>query len=346
MRTPVTPFLLSACAWVVAGVAFTACGDGNSGSLPDAAQPDAPLVGPHLDAAPSEAPAQPDAPVVGPNLDAAPSEVPVVKPRLDGASLDTSVVPPAVDYCTSKPVQASVTNVSGTWVVRTIGAIVVNAPIIGVVHQQIVLTLLVDVSQQGTNLVADGRYCNRQQKSDPGALTQVIIPDAWAHTETPLQRPGTFAVASDGAPVVIFTTMAETMGAVLTSPGTEPLPTAADDPRVIDQDNDGNPGITVSLTGLGISGQLYAVQRQITSFAGIPVSQNRIEGAVTFSTEQNVLDSNPPSLATLYAQAGQSGADPTVCSSTFTMIKVADAADGGAVTCAWVRANEAALIGP
>lgn len=306
---------------------LAACGSGD-GSKPDSALPVTP-----------DGSGLPEAAVV--------SDAPVA---LDTTGGSEAGVPeagsPAGGYCTSKPALANATDLTGTWVVRVIGAIVVKAPIIGMVHQQIVLTLLVDVAQQGTNVVADGRYCNRQQKSEPGALTQVIIPDAWAHTETPIQRPGTYTVGSDGTPVVVFTTIPETMGAVLASPGTDTLPTAADDPRVIDQDNDGNPGITVSLTGLSLSGQLYAVQRQITSFTGIPVSPDRIEGAVTFTTEQNVVGSNPSNLADLYAQGGQSGADPTACSSTFTMVKLADAVDGGAaVTCEWVRANETTLFG-
>jgi hypothetical protein len=58
-----------------------------------------------------------------------------------------------------------------------------------------------------------------------------------------------------------------------------------------------------------------------------------------------VLGSNPSSLAVLYAQAGQSGADPTPCTSTIAMVKLTDA-DGGAVTCDWVRANETTWFGP
>jgi len=317
--------LLLAASLVGSGLLLSACGDGSSPS-PDAAPPsDAAFL--------SEAALPMDT--------ALPSDT-----TLPGA-LDTGEAAVGTDYCTSKPIAASVADISGTWAVRVTGAIVVNAPIIGVVHQQMVLTLLVDIDQQGTNVVADGRYCNRKQESAPGSLTQVIIPDAWAHTETPMNRPGTFAVSGDGVPVLVIPTMSETMGAVLASPLTDTLPATVDDPRVIDEDSDGNPGITVYLTGIALSGQLYAVQRQITSFAVIPVAADRLEGAVTFSTEQNVLGSNPPTLATLYAQAGQSGADPAPCSSTITMVKLTVAGvDGGAVTCDWVRANEPALFGP
>jgi hypothetical protein len=240
----------------------------------------------------------------------------------------------------SQPTSSSTADISGTWAARVTGAIVVNAPIIGVVHQQMVLTLLVNVTQQGTDLIVDGRYCNRKQKSEQGALTQVVIPDAWAHTETPIHRLGTYTVGGDGLPVLVMSTFAETMGAVLASPAMDTLPTTPTDTRVIDQDNDGHPGITVYISGLA-SGTLYAVQRQITSFTAVPATPNRFEGTVQFSTEQNVLGSDPETPAVLYSQAGQSGADPTVAS-TITMVRLADAT----VSCECVRANDTALFGP
>ena len=38
-----------------------------------------------------------------------------------------------------------------------------------------------------------------------------------------------------------------------------PLPGEADDPRVVDADSDGNPGVTVQVRGL-IDGEVYMVQ--------------------------------------------------------------------------------------
>jgi hypothetical protein len=253
----------------------------------------------------------------------------------------------AGEFCTSKPPVTSVTDLSGMWVVRATGAIIVDAQIIGIMRQQMVLTLLVNITQQGTDLIVDGRYCNRKQVSDPGALTQVIIPDAWAHTETLMHRTGTFAVGeTEGFPVLTFPRMAEAMGAVLTPPS-EDLPTRADDPRVIDQDNDGKPGITVVLSGIGLSGALYAAQLLTTKVRAIAVAVDRVEGALTFTSAQNVLDSYPSQLKDLYEKGGKSGADPVVCNSGFTMVKLTNAPgiDGGGVTCEWVRDNSVTLFG-
>lgn len=273
----------------------------------------------------------------------------------------------ASPFCTGKAALASVTDLTGTWVARIAGAQVVNAPIIGVMRNQTVLYLLLNITQQGTAIMADGRYCDRIQVNGPGSLAPISIPNAWARTETPVHRSGTFMVGTDGAPVLKFSQVTEVIGAVLAQPG-DPLPTTTTDPRVIDEDNDSNPGITIVVSGQALAGSIYAVQSQTTAIDAIAVAPNRLEGALKFSTAQNVLASNPPALAILYSQ-GSSGADPVVCNSSFAMVKVADAAtvdggvatDGGAldggssggaldggtsgaITCEWVRTNEATLF--
>lgn len=265
----------------------------------------------------------------------------------------------ASPYCTDKPALTSVTDLSGTWVARVVGTQHVQA--IGTnLYPKSVFYILMTVSQAGTTVAADGRYCDRTEIDQPGTLVPVIIPDKWAHTEKPVYRTGTFAPGIDGVPVLSFPNVTEVAGAVLASPDTDPLPTDPTDPRVIDEDGDGHPGITVNLSGIA-PGSLYSVQRQITSVVAVAVAPDRFEGALTFASSQVVLDSNPTTLAGLYAKSTTSP-DLTPCSSSFAMVKVAGVADidsgvadggavdggdvdgGGALSCAWVRGNEALLF--
>jgi hypothetical protein len=261
----------------------------------------------------------------------------------------------ALPYCTSKPALTSVTDLSGAWVARVAGAQIVNAPTVKPIHTENVFYMLVKISQNGTDLVLDGHYCDRTEINPSDAQVPVIVPDAWAHTEKLVHRTGILAIGADGLPVLTLPPSVEVAGAVLASP-TETLPTQASDPRVIDEDGDGNPGITVVLNGLSISGSIYTVQQQTTSISAIVVAPNRVEGSLTFTSLQNILASNPSSIATLYAMA-KTTSDPDLCNSNFAMVKIADAptidggsadggaaADGGAVGCAWVRANEALLF--
>lgn len=269
---------------------------------------------------------------------------------------------PPTPYCTSKPALAGMPDLSGTWVMRLTGSQAVSAPIVGIVHTKTEFYILATLAQNGTDWVANGRYCDRVEKDPSTNIVRVIIPAPWAHTEKPVTRSGgKLALASDGPWVLTFPPLVETAGAVLAS-DSDPLPTAADDLRVIDEDGDGHPGITVSLSGQSLSGDLYSVQKQMTSITAIAVAQDRVEGALAYSSLQNVLSSNPPGLATYYPQNQPPASDPVLCNSGFAMVRIAgagsvdggaiDAAtldaggspDGGSISCEWVRANEAVLF--
>jgi hypothetical protein len=309
---------------ITVGAWIAGCGSNNGNGSPDTAIP------PALDGA-----------ALGPDEGAADGGVSAeVAPLQEAGSAPVS-------YCTSKPALPTVTNVSGTWVVRAHASQVVTAPILGKpIYPETLFYMLITLTQSGTDIVADGRYCDRTEIDQPGSLITVVLPDKWAHTEKLVRRPGKLVVGADGIPVLSFPTLVELAGAVADAT-TDQVPTSVTDPRVIDEDNDGHPGITINLTGT-LTGSLYSVQRQTTAIAAIPVASDRFEGTLDFTSEQKVLDSSPALITQLYGQA-VSYPDPALCSSTFAMVKVADATtvdagSGSAVSCEWVRANEAVLF--
>jgi hypothetical protein len=256
-------------------------------------------------------------------------------------TIDDSVAKPT---CTNKAVVADVTEVLGTWVARVTAAQIVNAPVVGIMHNQYILTMLVNFTQRGTEVVADGRNCDRQQVNEPNAAAPVVIPEIWAHTETPVHRTGTFAVGAEGYPILHLRASTEIIGAKLASP-LACLPEKSTEDSVYDQDADGKPGITVALTGQSLAGTISAVQSQTTVINAVAVSADRFEGDLRFIAQQNVLESSPATLGVLYSM-GSTGPDPVLCNSGFTMVKISDVAgtDGGATTCAWVREKEAELF--
>jgi len=294
----------------------------------------------------------------GSNPDAPASNGP---PAQDAATRETGGA--ALPYCTDKPALAGVTDLSGTWVARAVGSQIVKAPVVGHLQVKSLYYLLLDISQTGAEVAVEGRYCDRREIDDPHSPTPVTIPDAWAHTEKTIHRTGTFAAGSDGIPVLRLPATPESVefvGARLLSVD-EPLPTLPTDPRVIDEDNDRHPGITVRIAGM-VTGSIYAVQRQTTAVTAIPVGADRVEGALDFSSTQNVLASDPATVALLYSQS-VTVPDPVACNSTFTMVRVAGAGPGdgggldaagvdggaagdggGAPGCAWVREHEVDLF--
>jgi len=285
-------------------------------------------------------------------------------PDAGGANAQDTAVETS-PYCTSKPALASVTDLSGTWVVRMVGSQIVSPGFVSPFGTQSFFYLLMTIKQTGTDVVADGRYCNRIEIDSPKSIAPVTISEAWAHTEKSIHRTGTFAPVNDGTPVLNFTPSVEVAGAVI-NPSIETLPTSATDPRVIDEDGDGHPGITVTLSGSMVSGSLYSAQEQTTSVLAIAVAPDRVEGSLAFSSIQNVLGSNPASLSdpkslvgAALTKPGTTTTDPVLCNSTFVMVKIATApvgggadgggvdgggVDGGTLSCEWVRANEDSLF--
>lgn len=254
---------------------------------------------------------------------------------------------PAATYCTDKTALASAIPISGSWVIRALASQQVTA--LGTtLHPKTLFYMLTTMTQSGSTVVANGHYCDRAEIDQPGSMVTVVMPDKWAHTEKPVNRTGTLAVGADGIPALSFPALVEFAGA-LPGTDTDQLPTTVDDPRVIDEDLDGNPGITINVTGL-VLGSLYSVQRQVTSITATAVAGDRFQGTLTFVSDQRVLGSNPTTLTQLYSSAkAYPETDPSA--STFAMVKVADtdvgvAGPGGCVPvdCAWVRSNEAVLF--
>jgi len=246
--------------------------------------------------------------------------------------------------CTCNPALAPVTDLSGTWVLETIGAQTVTAPTYpNPFHLKSIGVILVQVIQTGSDVSLAGHYCDRIQDDDPKNPAKVIILDPWRLTPFPIQRSGTFAPDDSGRLVLALPTYVEVAGADLANPATDPLPTDPSDPRLVDSDNDGYPGISVGLSGL-ITGTLRTVQRQSTSLLGLAVAATRVEGGMAFQSDQSIIASDPANIKSLYSLS-TSSSDPTPCSSSFVMVKVSDDADAGVVDCDWVRANEGTLLG-
>ena len=246
--------------------------------------------------------------------------------------------------CTSKPALPAVTDLSGTWVLETIGAQTVTAPTYSnPFHLKSIGVILVQVAQTGSDVTVAGHYCDRIQNDDSANPAKVVVPEAWGHTAFPIQRSGTFADNGSGQWELTLPTAIEVAGANLADPAHDALPTDANDPRVVDTDNDGFPGITVDLTGALLAGSLMSVQRQTTTLHGLAVAADRIEGGMIFESDQSVVESDPASIKKLY-QLSKSSADPAECASSFVMVKVPEE-DAGAVDCDWVRANESLLLG-
>jgi hypothetical protein len=92
------------------------------------------------------------------------------------------------------------------------------------------------------------------------------------------------------------------VGIRLDDPANEPLPTDPNDPRIVDDDGDGKPGITVTVGANGaVGGELYLARREIFAYDMVQDGPDSMRGTVTDSSEQLVIGASVPALASTTA---------------------------------------------
>jgi hypothetical protein len=129
----------------------------------------------------------------------------------------------------------------------------------------------------------------------------------------------------------------EVRGAVLENPEADALPVDPADPRVIDQDEDGFPGMTVNVSIFGfVEAQIYVVQRVQYELNGVVLSADRIEGLIQWTDEQNVLAATSP----LLLAGAESIQDPDPTKHIFVMVRA-----GEDWTCEWLSEHWREVFG-
>lgn len=144
--------------------------------------------------------------------------------------------------------------------------------------------------QEGTAVEWEETTCGME--STEVFDTQTLYPAAFVESLSVQTRQGTLSANQVGA---TFTAgpYATLVGVELGSPLTDAIPTSPDDPAVVDQDQDGFPGVTVHVVQdlLG-EGDVYVAQRTITSLEGTVASTSRVEGLLDATSEQSILDAS------------------------------------------------------
>lgn len=236
----------------------------------------------------------------------------------------------AEHICAAPAPAVPVDDVSGRWAYLEVQTQIVQAPAMADPFQNVVVTaVLLDQTQAGDSVAGTGTVCHRHTD---GSVVAVAIPDRVIENIDPF--PYTATYSADGSYVMDPVYML--LGYVPDDPtDVSELPTSADDERVYDQDGDGNPGVTMVLSGL-MDGLVYAVQWNRIVPAGATVAEDRIEGLLEFDLDENVIGSDPPLIARLATEAFP---DPEPCWSTFQMVRVPDDAD-----CDWLKAELVTLF--
>jgi len=152
-----------------------------------------------------------------------------------------------------------------------------------------------DFTEVDGQIIDQGSFCFSEQRTDQpiqtslsDAATQAIKPPA-----VPLEIDvvdGVLRVRRPATPTPV--------GIRLDDPFTESLPTDPNDPRIVDDDGDGKPGLTVTIEVTpDLIGELYIARREIFAFEAFLAEPDLLTGLVTDNSEQLVIGASDPIFA-------------------------------------------------
>lgn len=136
-------------------------------------------------------------------------------------------------------------------------------------------------------LVATESFCFSEHRSDQpitvelsDTATQAIQPPS-----TPVE-----VTEADGRLAFFRPETPSGIGVQLEDPFTDPLPTDPDDPRISDDDGDGNPGVTARITVSDeLEGEIYLARREIFAYDVTEQPDGSLTGVVHDRSEQLVV---------------------------------------------------------
>ncbi len=175
---------------------------------------------------------------------------------------------------------------SGRWAMLQILTTVSELPVLGRIYAKTRVVTLHELQYREQRLAGKGKLC-RMLVDSGTARVKTVLPKAFLRS---LPRPVfDAALFSKGGRWVLRQGRRHiVVGARLRDRVVGSLPTDAGDPRVVDQDADGRPGVTIRIDGL-VKGDIYVTQRNWSELTGELRAPGRFEGRIEFGNEQNIL---------------------------------------------------------
>lgn len=265
--------------------------------------------------------------VVGCGVERSESEVADTPDMADGGSEVEVEETYASPFCRTLPDGAPLT--PGRWASRQRSAAIVNLPPTNTPTTVVTTRLILhDVVVSGGETRLTHTTCQLRQPKLNGV--EVVFGPAFLAAVPK----NTVVATVDGGQVTIPPDLV-VLGAEVAKG--EALPTTAEDPRVRDTDEDGNPGVTVTLQGL-LAGQLFVVYRQEVGLTGAADPAGCVSGLVAGASEQIQIGASPVELEVIDLSPQP---HPDASLSTFALVPV-----GAGLDCAGLIAQDEALFGP
>ena len=152
-----------------------------------------------------------------------------------------------------------------------------------------------DFTEADGQIIDAAQFCFSEQRTDQPIETS--LSDAATQAIKPPSTPVTVDVVDDQLRIRRPATPTP-VGIRLDDPANESLPTDPDDLRIVDDDGDGRPGITVSIrVSDDLTGELYIARREIFAYEAVLTEPDLLSGTVTDDSEQLVIGASDPMFA-------------------------------------------------
>ena len=207
----------------------------------------------------------------------------------------------------------------GRWAMLQVTSQIGAVPLVGERTRTTSSLLLLDVTQDDPTVSAVERTCSTSIDNGT-SLVATEIPEAFLLSLPSVSWTATLDPNAEGFGF-IRPWVTSVKGARLDDPENDPLPTQSDDPRVVDQDGDGKPGLTVHVSVMGlIEGDVYVVQRDRSRLVGTVVSADAAEGLLEWTSEQSTLGAS----SSFFLSGAAARPDPVAQHSYFRARRVAE----------------------
>lgn len=200
----------------------------------------------------------------------------------------------------------------GTWAAKVNYEAVTNAPMIGDVGSSSQRYLKMEISKNpGSGISISQVICHIDSQAGTGAEDSALTKGTsffansfltsfhyWRPADLTPNTPDAFVSITDGVTHFHENRSWELRGMKkMEDILSDLMPTDKSDPRIIDQDGDSHPGVTVAFEGM-LNGDIYFVERLSRASEGVVLLDGtRIEGHLIWTDEQFTIDATSSTLA-------------------------------------------------
>ncbi len=223
-------------------------------------------------------------------------------------------------------------DLSGVWAQLVVSSQLSDVPFVGRVRQQTISVQRVNIKQNQSAVTLEAQTCALEFDSGT-ALVQVSFPERFVNALGIDIKQAQF----DQSTLNFVQPRATYLrGVRLQDPERDPLPTDPKDPRIFDQDGDGNPGMTLKASIIGVvNADIYIIQRDWNILRGQLTSSTTLDGLVEWGSEQVILGATNP----IFLNANPTFPDPNPTNSFFRSTRV-----NAETSCEQIRAQRDRLF--